>query len=92
MYHHVSPFHGRLNVGLQMPDASHPPPNPKTSPPQNGSPSHRHGLVLQGGEGLGPVFQGAVRATGGGLPTLPRRAKGTGGAGPMAGGPGANES
>jgi len=51
-----------------------------------------HGLVLQGGAGLGPVFQGAVRAVGGGLPTLPRRAKGTGGAGPMAGGPGANES
>ena len=42
--------------------------------------------------GAGPVFQGAVRAVGGGLPTLPRRAQGTGGAGPMAGGPGANES
>ena len=40
MYHHVSPFHGRLNVGLQMPDASHPLKIPTTNPPQNGSPSH----------------------------------------------------
>ena len=75
---------------LAMPDAPHPLKIPTTNP-QNGSP-HWNGLVLQGGAGLGPVFQGAVRAAGGGLPTLPCRAKGTRGAGPMAGGPGANES